>query len=425
MPDPSHIYRPTVSYDLKLIIKELDYSLDLYRVQFVTSLSSAYPVVNLTLYLDPDDVIAQNLFGSDPIKLNIKLLSEEGVPSDSLDLELMYLKSDLQLTEKSKSTEKIQKDRSMVVISTVVRNSYKIMTSLVNDVFIGQTLRQILSSLVSSTGGKLQYDSEGENKQLIDQVCIPPTTLYKIIKEYNMTSTDIFDGFLDQRFGLFNATPGVFCQYDGTVYIKNLTKKLNKDQAFTLYHLSTNVDAPELTSILNQVSTGKVFYTYDTVSTDYSGNARVGVVATTMNHVVKPNNRLYSVLQQTLKNVANKYSLTYKYLDLPIDDKIERTRFYNEDTGFNTDPILFNSRMGRVLCDLSSLSANIERNLPVLSLLNVGECVKYKPLIIEYEPLEGKYILWSSTLTFTKTGRWETVCRVNLLRTNKSLNKKG
>jgi hypothetical protein len=57
--------------------------------------------------------------------------------------------------------------------------------------------------------------------------------------------------------------------------------------------------------------------------------------------------------------------------------------------------------------------------LPVLNLIDVGECVKFKPKTIEYVDFEGKYILWSSSIIFKRPSGWETTAKINLIRTNK------
>ena len=75
--------------------------------------------------------------------------------------------------------------------------------------------------------------------------------------------------------------------------------------------------------------------------------------------------------------------------------------------------------MSRRLADLSTLTIDLERNLPVLSLIEVGECVKFKPKTIEYADLEGKYILWSTDIWFRRDNNWQTTAQVKLIRTNK------
>jgi hypothetical protein len=422
MPEKEQYNAPVRSYDIELKIKGKDYSQDLGSFQIISSLSSGYQNIILTLSLDPNDILINNLLGQDSINLRITLLKENRIPGERVDFDLLYLKSDFQFADKAKSSEGVQKDRTVVPITTLIRSPYKTLTTMVNDVFVGMKIRDILNSLVSKVGAKLKYDTDGENQSVIDQVCVPPTTLYKIIKEYGTDPNDIFDGYLDGRFGLFNGVPGVFCQHDNTVYVKNLTAKLQKNQTFTMYQLAADADKASFETILKEVDSQNSYYTYDPVDSDYSGNARFGTIASTIKNIVKPSDTLSFTISQELKNVAKKYALVYQNSNLPIDPGIERTRYYNEDTGYNKSETQFNTRFGRKLSDLATLGINIERNLPVLPLLDVGECVKFKPLVLEYAELEGKYILWSSILNFTysRTG-WETTARVNLVRTNKKI----
>ena len=412
-------------YEIIVKIKELDYTQDLISVDFASSLSTAYQVVDLVFSLDPNDVIVQEIFGGEPIKLTINLHRENIFPGPSIKLDLMFVKADFMLTEKINTSSiegKIIKDRTPLAITTVAREPFKIMTSLVNDVFIGTSLRSVITSLASDVGATLKMDSNGENKESIDQVCIPPTTFYRIIKEHDRGNTDMFDGYLDQRFGLFTGTPGIFCQYDKTVYIKNLTDKLKKSQTFTVYQLASGSSDKIQEKIFKECLKGDTFYTYDTIKSDYSGNARFADLGSTINHLVRPKDSLTSTISQDLETVAKNYSLFYsqKNTRLYIDKAAKRTRYYNEDTGYNLSPTIFNSRFGRVLSDLSSVTLNLERNLPVANLINVGECVKFKPQTVEYNDLEGKYILWSSIIRFRRpAGDWASTATINLARTNK------
>jgi hypothetical protein len=423
MPERERVFTPSRSYDIQIKIKELDYTNDTVSVVFASSLSTAYQVVTLTMSLDPNDIITEDIFGGHPIKMSITLHREQIYPGPRIDVELMYVSSKFQLTEKNEFSTKTQKDRTVLSIVTVVRGAYKIMNTLVNRVFIGTNISNIINQLASDVGATVNYDTNGQNTESINQVCIPPTTFYKVIKEYSRNDMDAFDGFLDQRFGLFDGAPGVFCQYNNTVNIMNLTARLKQAQTFTVYELASLKDRKEMDRIMNECLSGKTFYTYDTIQTDYSGNAKFASLATTINNLVRPNNTISATISQTLKDLCESYSLHYqsKSIKSPlyIDSAVNRTKYYNEDTGYNTNPTLFNSRYGRTVADLSSISFNIERNLPVLNLIKVGECVKFKPKTVEYADFEGKYILWSSEITFKRIGDWGAVARINLIRTNK------
>lgn len=415
---------PTRTYELEVSIRDKDYTQDLVGLTILNSLSSAYPIVSLSFLVDPNDVIINDLFGEDPIKLSITLLGYKGIPGPKVDFDLMYLKSDFQLTEKDEDSRITQKDRTILIISTVGRKAYKIMTTLVNKVYIGTTVTSMINDLAGEVNATIKLDSDGINSTSIPQVCIPPTTFYKIIKECTRDHSDMFDGFIDQRFGIFNGTPGVFSDFDGIVYVKNLTAKMTKNQTFTIYQLASPASSEGKTSKIDQIMSRVLekedtFYTYDTINTDYAATAKFASLASTLNHIVKPNNTLSQVITQNLKTVGTNYSLIYKTPDIPFDPNVERVKYYNEDTGNDTDQTLFNARFGRTVADLSTISMNVEKNLPVLPLLNVGECVKFKPMTLEYAPLDGKYILWSTTIAFAREGDWATVARINLIRTNK------
>lgn len=424
-PDPNkggRTFVPTRSYDLKVTIDNLDYTQDLILVRFASSLATAYQSVDIVLEIDPNDVILQQLYGASHIKLAITLLREDEYPGPRTDLDLMFTSGVFQLNEKDKvsSKEGSQKDRGFYSIRTVLREPYKIMNTFINDVFLGQNLNSIISSVARDAGANtVEYDIDGQNTQPIEQVCIPPTTLYKVLKEYNSAAENPFDGFLDQRFGLFDGVPGVFCQYDKTLYIKNLSAKMQKNQTFTIYQIATDMSQEEWDEVLSEVSKDDTFYTFQMVQTDYAGNAKVAKVGSKINHIVKPKDTLSHTISQDLKTVSGNYGVIYKNKNLDIDSAAERKRYFIQDTGNEKQETIFNSRIARRMADMATLTISIEKNLPVFNLVNVGECVKFKPKTTEYADLEGKYILWSTDVWFRRENNWQTTAEIKLMRTNK------
>ena len=411
---------PAETYEIRVAIGELDYTSDLISANFKSSLSTGYQTMNLAFELDPTDVILYELYGGQEIKVAIILKRETAEMGQRIDLDLILITSNFLLNEKQTEASTKQKDRGILSVRTVVRPAYQIINSLVNAVFIGKDLNSIITSLATSVGAKkLVFDSDGRNNSPIDQVCIPPTTFYKIIKEYDRNNPEVFDGFLDQRFGLFNGVPGVFCQFDKTVYIKNLTSKMNKSPVFTIYQMASDTEVKRMEEIIKKSTDGKTFYTYDTIHTDYSANAKFASLGSNINHVIKPKDTLSAIFNQNLETVAGTYGLIYQNKKIFKNSAIDRKKYYNEDTGNETEQTIFNSRFARQVADLSTISINLERNLPVLDLIQVGECVDFKPLIVDYLNLSGKYILWSVDIMFTRPSTWETVASINLIRTNK------
>lgn len=402
-------YSPGRSYDFQIKIKDTDYTQDLYRVQIATSVTSPYQVIILDLFIDPQDIIAESLYGKNKIKLDVRLLQQSKEVAEHVGFELMILDSKFQLPM-SQTINRVnanQKDRSSIRITTVPRIPFKTMTSICNSVYITRTPKQIIEDFISSSGVTLKYDTAGQNSEVIDQVIVFPTTVYKAIS------------YLDKTFGLFSGIPIYFCDYTNVLHIKNLTDKMNRSQVFTVYQLSQDGDNSK---IIRDSMTGKTFYTYDKIDTSYSGNSIFSVLSKNIKHIVKPRDTLYSILENDLDNICSENGLISKGRDTNIDSNISsRLRYYIDHTGYDSDQTFIKSSISKRISSLSTLSFNLERNLPILELTKVGEVVKFNPQTVEYIDLSGKYILKSSDLIFNRSGEWQATARINLIRTNKTI----
>ena len=144
---------PNQLYDLKVTIKDLDYTNDVVEIVITSSLSTAYQVVDITFLLDSNDIILEDIFGGEPIKLQITLTREQEFPGPSINVELMYLTSSFQMVGKDKLSRETQKERSPFTIRTLIRKPFKTMATVVNDVFLGTNL----SSVITSSIGRFRH----------------------------------------------------------------------------------------------------------------------------------------------------------------------------------------------------------------------------------------------------------------------------
>jgi len=78
--------------------------------------------------------------------------------------------------------------------------------------------------------------------------------------------------------------------------------------------------------------------------------------------------------------------------------------------------------ISKKISSLLTLKIDIERNLPILNLLKIGEVVKFDTKVLEFVKMTGKYILFSSDIVWTKSVEWETTASLIIKRTNKNLN---
>ena len=400
-----------LNYNISLTIDGKPQTKNLKRVQIVSSIAAPYPNIHIDIFSDPNDAILDAIYGQHPIKLTIEMNDPgEIFPSEHIEMELMYLHSNTSMPIKPSLSEGKFQDRTLFSLITVPRKSYKAMSTIINDIFIGKTPTEIVTEIVSSTDCKLVMDSDDKNLTKIRQVIIPPTSLYKTIE------------FLDYNYGLYlGASNYGYCQYDNKFLVMNLTKRMNKAQNITIYHLST--DSVDASKIIKESLTDKVFYTTGSISGDYSGNTMFASLATKSHIITKPFNKLYSTQTFDLTKICSDYGVCFNNKKVQIDPILNsRETYVTEETGYENSEVSV-SDISRKIMGLATVKVNLGKNMPILSLINVGDVVKLNTKTVEYKDLSGKYILSSSNIVLVKddVSGWMANCDLNLMRTNKTI----
>ena len=402
---------PGRSYDIQLFIKDRDYSNDLVKCQIISSVNSIYDIIKLELFIDARDILV-DITGEDPLKLLITPIGEVfGDRQEQFEMELMYVKSSFEMPIKQMLYTPYQVDRTTFPVTCIPRKCFQTMTSLVNDIYIGQTIQTVIQDLVDSVGNgaTLDIDTDNINTDTIDQILIPPTTLSNAID------------YLNKTFGIYDG----ICQYDchdNIVHVRNLTKRMTKESSFTVYQLAS--DDPDTVNILAESSQKpNVYYTYDQINLTYGGNLKASTLSKNIKHIVKPSDTLYYEIEQDLNDIAEKYGLTYStqnnkkiQLDSIVDN---RTRYYTDSTGYEKEEHFAIANISKMLANITMLDFKLERNLNLLPLIDVGSNVIFNSKISEYVNLTGNYILRSCVINFNRVRDWEAVSHVYLMRTNK------
>lgn len=411
MPEKKRVYTPVHSYDIQLKIKQLDYSNDLRSVRIVSAISAPYQIITLELSLDPNVLTLGEIFGKDPFKLSIRLIGREyeKIPQEDIRFELQYVTHESPAQPKEQLSEGKTKDRSIVKIITICRKPFRTMMKKIEatKVYFEKTPREIIQDLIKETEAELIYDLDDENTDRINQVTLPPQTLHYTI------------GYLDDYFGLFKgASNRGFCQYNNKLYIQNLTRKIRKKQEFTIYQLA--IDNPSNNEIIKKCSDGKNFYTYGALNNQYTGSTKIAALGRKVHYIVHPKDDLSRTISLDIKETCLNYGLIAKDGDVKLDLNLsDRERYISSHSGNDDSNIFAIASIAREIAGLSTVQIALEKNLPIMKLMKVGETVKLNCGSIEYIPLSNKYILKSSDINFTRTEPdWVSSCIINLMRTN-------
>lgn len=404
----TRFFSPSRTYEFELKIGTRDLTPDLYKLSILTAIDFPYQTFQLELFLDPSDVILEKIYGQQEIKLTATLFgTAPNIPDDVIEFKLMYLTGELNLQMVNTMQANMDAKRTPISFTAVPRDAFKIMSTYVNDVYENASLGYVVEDIVGKSGGIVKQDNTGRNLEPLDQIIVPPTTLYQALKHLNRT------------FGVFDGWLGLWCSYDKKLYLKNLTSKMKSSHLFTVHQFASNIDNSEILKILDD----KTYYTKYDVKTNYTGNSKFAVFAPTMKHIVKPKDKLSNTIQLDLETFCQQYGLISKknkiFFDNSAISTTKRQRIYKDHTGYELSQSFINANMAEAIGDLSEIKIRLEKFLRLKSLMNVGEGVMFVSKVDDYKDLTGKYILRASQLDFMKAKDWESSATLRLIRTNR------
>ena len=401
------------NYNISVTIKDYKADDDLQSLRIVSSLATGLQIFTIGIIYETNSAIIDDILNKYPIKLSINLRGpQDEQPSfEHIEMELQYVKHNFAVSEgrPQMSNQSYLPDRMMVQIIAVSRKAFKTVTQIVNDVYEGKTCKQIIQDLSSKTQAEMIYDTDDENTEQIEQVVIPPSTFYNAIK------------YLDDNYGLFKGVSNLgFCQYDNKLYIQNLTKRMTKNQTFTISKLAS--DSDETGEIISKTTTEKWFFTVGSLQTSYEGSAAITAEGKNVIHIVHPDDKLYDTHKQDLPQLCKDYGANCgQATDISLDPNInDREVYVVNHSGDNNSDVYSKVQFGRKIIGMAQVECGIRDSMYLLNLMKVGEPVKLIPSTLEERQLGGKYLLKSSDISFIKSGQvWATSAHLSLMRTNK------
>lgn len=414
-------WTPTRTYDFQLKIGNLDFTPDLERVTIITSILRPYQTVVMDVFVDANDMILEKIYGQNKIILTVRLLgTTDEAPSEEVEIELEYLKTDYNLEVKTAIPQDDMKNRSAVSLITICRKPWISMASIVNGIYfestVGSVIENLTNQIPSISRPTISIDSMGQNTEQIDQILVPPVTFLEAVK------------YLDKTFGVFNGPLTFYGLFDNTIYLKNLNKKVSSSHGMTFYHLTAGEQQEK---IIKKPADGNTFYTWRPINTGYAANSVFGYTGGTQRHVVKPRDTLFHNIDIDVYDFAQSYGIMTRQLSrIYADDEAlgfgqlqGRTAVISKNTGYEKTQTHINASLSKAVSELSTINIEITaKNIVILNLMNVGEAVKFSTSVSDYSQLTGKYILRSSEIRFLRLRDWEANARVMLMRTNRSIN---
>ena len=405
-------FLPQQSYLIEVAIKG-KYINNSYikSVKITSTLSSYCPSIEIELSLSAKFIQENKLYGQDPVTLTISLLGQGGVPLDNNKFELICTMVSFGSPALISMSDGKQEEKATVYISGVIKEPFISMTTLSNAIFGGtgdpKTAKEVIEDLVSKTSATLKYDTEGENLEKIDQLCITPKTLYDTIL------------YIDEAFGTHDGVPAVFCRHDNCIHIINLSKRINKNFVAKISQIALDKKGNQLEK---KSLDGKNFYT-DSFKHEFVGNAKFAAIGTKLSFVTKPSDGLSGMIELDVKDTIKKYGLIYKNPEFYVDPAINRERIIEVSGGFEKSETWARTYIAKKFFNMSTVSCSFGGMILIENLLKVGEPIYIDPLTIEYLDFSGNYILYKSVISYKRIQEadWIASATIDVVRTNKTI----
>jgi hypothetical protein len=397
------------SYDFTLTINGKDYSNNLTSIRIVSNLQNCWPVFSLQLYVSQSGILLEKLHGQDDIKLKVRLLNYDGDETESITFDLMALqpKTDLKTNNQMIEVGDNQSEYVPLSLMLVPKLVYKSMTKITNGIYSNKKIKDVITDLCNKSEGlKIKFDTNGENTEIIDQICVYPTTLYKSLIQ------------VDNNFGIYSGCPAIYCYYNNELQIINLSDRVKKAANIIIHHLASNKDNSE---IIKKCKDGTNFYSYSEIKTDNKTNQEFTKLGSKINYIVKPKDKLFHVINVDLEEICKKFGAISGDDKIFMNQNTERVKYESSECGNGMSETFIQSKIAKQIFGLNSISVSLEKSLIIGKLLQVGSCVKFKTETVEYMDISGQYILQMSDLNWNREGKeWSNTCRLKLVRTNKA-----
>ena len=104
---------------------------NLLKVTINSNINSPYQTIKIWLRLDSKDFVIYNMFGKEDLKLNITYMTESENPSETIDLDLIIIKSELPLSQKQTSGP-APTNEDIIVLTCLIKKPYMYMNKVVN-----------------------------------------------------------------------------------------------------------------------------------------------------------------------------------------------------------------------------------------------------------------------------------------------------
>lgn len=404
-------------YTIVCKIGDWDVSPNMQRITIISSINIPYQIFKLEMTADTKSFTLYNINESEDIRLMIKLMTEDSIPSESIDLELIMLDHSLPLSLRE-PTDKVHPSGDNIILYCLVKKPYEAMSTTVNKLYDEKwqlTPIQMVEDVIKTfiPGLDTEIHKENENPEKILQLIIPPMSFVDFLRYMDGNDEETINKY-GPGTGLFRGPAFYHCRFENdTLCLWDLGKEISKQPSYTVYHLSQGLADKDIMRTVGKTDTE--YYTYSNIKTKFTGSQDVAKYAYRNKFLSKPIDDLYTWHDITMDQVFEQQGIrdSGKMIYNRLVEK--RTQYHTEgEIGLEHSDHMYMSRLSRKISTSSELVFHFDRNLALTKLARVGVPIELKPRVLEYEKYKGKYIVSNSRIVLSRTDGDSWICKTTI-----------
>lgn len=410
-------------YTITAKMGDWDLSNHLQKITVITSIFSPFQNVVLEFKINTKDAVLFDLLGKEDFDISIKLMTEDVIEQEDIQLTLVPIKNEIQMSRVDKS-EQPHPFSDNIAFITIPKQPFKYMSTTVNRLFDNTSKKnpiEMVEDLISTflPSMKTEIKKENINKEQITQFIVPPMTFMNAMRYIDGTDSNIQNKF-GNGLSIFKGPMFFQCRFDEDTFgLWDLSKIIKMGPEYTIHHLTAGGNDSDI--MKNSGLDGNEYYTSDPIKCINRGTQDLIKSSYEINYLSKPIDTLYKWHNFNIKDVFSESSIN-DGTDIYYHDVIKDRKEYHSfaEVGYEYSDVLYKNRIAKKLSGMSEIQFSMNRNLILTKLAKVGIPIKIEPHTDAYIDFRGKYIVSGSKIQIDRSDSdsWVCVSTIRALRGN-------
>lgn len=402
-------------YDVEFTIDGKDHTPNVQSVRIINSIFAVFQTVMVEFRIDSQDVVSQEIYGQKPVKLIIRLMTDDKQEKDQYEIEIYTL------YVMGSKPQKPQNERqhplsNRVTLIGVPKQPWDYMTTPVNYLSKNTNPKSpydVVNDMIDKylVGVKKDIVDKNKNSYAGEQIPIPPMNFACAVD------------YLNERYSIFKGPLFYQCIFEeNTLSMWDLGRKIDEPEVLKIYTLAHGKkEKPEIYE--NSGRDDKTFYTYSNVIFKTRSNVLAAGENYEHNFIMKPRDQLYNTRTVNAKKIYDTFLPKDGGGEWLIHDDLKKQnkRWYGRSfVGVDLNEALITSKMASKFLIQSEAKIRLDRNIRLKNLFKVGVPVKLQAETANYMRYHGKYLIKGTAITLTRdtSSHYKGIADVHVFRSN-------